>query len=412
MIHRTDRTTFLVSATLLLLGVTDVVTGHEPPTADQPRVLIDRELTSRSIRLVSMSDEAVQVRDEFGRPLSISRRDVLAIVPPPVGLDTQRRRETAQRLESGWLRTVDGQVLPGTLAGGDGEQLEWDSRLWSKIRVRLDEVESLVLKSNASAEVVRTGSPADVVLLVNGDRIEGYVSAVRDSVRIDSQGKAIDVPIDRVTSVEFANVVSPASGARVWTYDGTIAAVDTVRVRAGGVADLVSTLRGESGGVATNIPASDVRAVSLDTSRLRALASLEAHLVEGSSTRRWTPPPAIGNTRTAPLSAADIEIPGPMRVQWNLPAGARKLATIAELPIDARLYGDCEIVVSVVTGDAPAREIARERLHAQRASVDLNLVLHAAGTPAGTALRIDLLSGEGGAIQDRVVLRRPLFLVE
>jgi len=412
VIHRTHRTSSRLLAAILSLIVAGAARAQEKPPADQPRVLIDKDLVSRTIRLVSMSDDAVQVRDESGRPLSISRTDVLAIVPPPIGPDVQRRRETAQRLETGWLRTVDGQVLPGTLTGGDGEQLEWDSRLWSKIRVRLDEVESLVLKSNAPAEVIRTGTPTDVVVLINGDRIEGYVNSVRDSVHVDAQGKTIDIPLSRVTSVEFANVVAESGGARVWTYDGTIAAVDSVRVRAGGVADLVSSLRADAGVIARDIPASDLRAVSLDTSRLRALATLEAHLVEGSSTRRWTPPPAIGNTRTAPLAAADIELPGPMRVQWLLPTGSRRLASIAELPIDARLYGDCEIIVSVVLPEGPVKEIARERLHAQRASVDLNLILHPSGTPQGAMVRFEVLAGEGGAIQDRVVLRRPLLLVE
>jgi hypothetical protein len=95
-----------------------------------------------------------------------------------------------------------------------------------------------------------------------------------------------------------------------------------------------------------------------------------------------------------------------MRVEWTLPAGASKLGTIAELPPSARVWGDCEVIVEAVSG-ARATELARAHLSGATPSAEISGSLSGA-----TKLRVTIDAGPSGPIQDRVVLRRPMILIE
>ena len=146
--------------------------------------------------------------------------------------------------------------------------------------------------------------------------------------------------------------------------------------------------------------------VVFDSARVRALATIPWASVGPSpgSTRRWTPPPITGDPARAALFAADIELPGPMTVEWDVPHGARVLAGDAELPPSCRVWGDCTL--SVRAGDGAV--LWEQRLSGEKPEATFRLDL-----PQGLSrLRMIVDPGANGAVQDRVVLRAPVMLVD
>ncbi|MGE3109442.1 MAG: hypothetical protein AB7G11_15505 [Phycisphaerales bacterium] len=119
-----------------------------------------------------------------------------------------------------------------------------------------------------------------------------------------------------------------------------------------------------------------------------------------------------------PLDAADIELPGPMTVEWDVPTGAVRLAGWAELPRECRTWGNCHLVLSLLKRDGSTSSpvpLFSAALTGDVPIAEFNLLLPsepAGADPAAYVLRASLDAGERGPIQDRVLLRRVLFLRE
>jgi hypothetical protein len=97
-----------------------------------------------------------------------------------------------------------------------------------------------------------------------------------------------------------------------------------------------------------------------------------------------------------------------MLVEWELPAGAERVAGWAEMPRENWDWGDCVLVMGVSRADGRFVEMARERINADKPVYEFNLDL---GTVIGIApqrFRAVIEPGEHGPIQDRVVLKRAL----
>jgi hypothetical protein len=153
------------------------------------------------------------------------------------------------------------------------------------------------------------------------------------------------------------------------------------------------------------LPIEALLALVFDAGRLTGLGEVEPAGTAIAPDRRWSEPVLLGDPSTALLGAPTVEIPGPMSVWWTLPEGATRMSVVAELPASMRRWGDCELVIEV--GEVGAwRQVARERLNAERPEVGVNVPLD------GTMLRITVEEGRYGSIQDRVVLRRGLLLIE
>jgi hypothetical protein len=170
---------------------------------------------------------------------------------------------------------------------------------------------------------------------------------------------------------------------------------------------------------------SEVVALLPDAARVVPLAALPIESQQGVGGRLYTDPVALrwrggpagpltsratlaSPDRLPPLDAPDIELPGPMSVEWSLPAGAVRLAGWAEVPTESRLWAEFALVFEGVSAAGVATPLARESMSGTRPLVEFNI---AVPSPAPARLRVTLEPGARGPIQDRAVLRRTLVLL-
>jgi len=334
------------------------------------------------------------------------------------------------------VEMVDGQVLPGSpnvgaSDGGEGvvDRVAWSARLWGPVLIDLEGVQRVVVNARAAARVMqgsleRGAASEDRVVLINGDVLDGFVESVSGAaVRIESSGEVRSIELARVAIISLASPARSPSGARVWLEDGTVArgALRPAPLgKIGLVPDGPWIERGnesaagasrESAGVELDL--SEVGALAFDASRLVALGSLSAR-VEGVSARRWTPPVVVGPAQGVALGAADIALPGPMSAEWMLPQGASHVSMRLELPESARVFGDCVVRVEIAGEEASG---VTHRLSSASPSVMVRLALGDAigSAPSAEGVRrlvVRVEAGERGGIQDRVVIRRGLVLVD
>ena len=101
----------------------------------------------------------------------------------------------------------------------------------------------------------------------------------------------------------------------------------------------------------------------------------------------------------APLGLARVELRGPIVVRYGLPAVPVLLVAEATLPLAARTWGDCELVIR-----SDRREIFRAHLNAERPTVQVSVLVE------GAELELEITEGAHGPIQDRIVLHRTMLL--
>lgn len=393
-----------ISLLTLVLGAG--LAAGQPVGVPPSRVLLDLNFRATPIEVVSLSATELRARDAEGRALTLPRAHVLAILSRQEGVrETPSQEERVAPAHQPRVRLVDGQVFPGAPASEPAatDFLRWEVPGWGPITIPLDRVASVSLTHLSAAE--RTPGAADRVLLTNGDTVDGFVAELGGVIRIEGEHDATTLPTDRARGVVFSNPGVSPSGGMIWLVSDVVAAVDTLTVDSAGACSFVPAL-GEKGAEPKATPFAGVRAVVFDSARVRALATIPWASVGPSpgSTRRWTPPPITGDPARAALFAADIEFPGPMSVEWDLPPGARVFAGDAELPQACRIWGDCTLSIRAADGAV----LWEQRLTGAAPEGSFRLDL-----PQGLSrLKMIVDPGAGGAVQDRVVLRAPVLLLD
>ena len=412
---------FRVAALVLVSWCAPVLAG---PADDEtiPRVLLDSDLHASTVRLVSIGPDSVSVRDLNGKPRTYQRRQVAAILPVIEG-SAWSFAEQAARADAGdgadradgdasdraaapakraaplgRLELVTGEQLPGTISSqpAQGDKLAWESHVWGRVEVPLERAGFVLLQPESAYATRHPSASADVAVLANGDTIEGFVSSLGPTLRIERDQQVTQLPLERVVGVAFANPPVKPQGAWVWLHDGSAASVAGLELSSGGELKI-------AGLGAASLRAGELRAIVFDASRLLPLCSVPLELGPADPSRRWTRPPIVGDARQAPAFAADIELPGPMSVRFTLPKGATRVGGRAELPANCRVWGDCELLVGVL-GSKPTRF----RLNSETPEVDFSVDIAGAG---GDTLEISIDPGPSGPVQDRVVLRRPVVRI-
>jgi hypothetical protein len=421
MVTRTARHLRLASFLgLLAAGSLEAARASMPPGAaplESQRLIVLGDLTTRSGRLRSLTADSISITLPDGRVETLPLRDVIAFTTdaarrpvadasPP--LEAWRDATLSGETPQGLLQLVDGQQLPGLLASTEvskdssADRVPWASRQFGLLSIPLDSVKVLLLRPGAAKP--EEASTSDVVHLVNGDRMEGFVAGVGASVGLESQGKVSELETSRVASIRLANAAKPPSGTRLWLSSGTICAAKRLIVHEDGKGEVTLSLPGATTDAVSTVEAGDLRAACFDVTKLSGLASM-AMRVESDADRHWTPPPVVGDVASAPLGGADVELPGPMTVLWDVP-GASRVAGDVELPTRSRTWGDCEVSIEFRSGGT-TRPLWRRRLREGETGGSFNLPLPAA---SDGVLVVRLLEGENGPIMDQIVLRRVLVL--
>lgn len=390
-----------------------------------PVLVIDESLATRAGTLHSIDERAVVISDGSGRRLvesiaaiaavlvtraPVSGADGVGAPSPEAARDAAAVERILRRLRTGpigVLETVDGQRFPGhfSTTAGQEDAIVWTHPAFGTVIFPFEEV-AAAFRDMDEARLMPEAATApldDVLVLTNGDRLRGFVVGLGDPVEIEVDDQPVLIPAERVSAAILSNPRRARSGDMVWLEDGTAALIDRFALTERGMIT-VALPNGSSG----DYESSALRALAFGVERFVALSSLTPVEQAPVGDRRIAEPIITAPNSddmlasSAPaLGAFDVILPGPMRVVYNLPPGASRLAMTALLGADAGAWGDCELVVSI-----DGREAARAHLSAEHPTHAINV------EASGRSLTITLEPGRFGPIRDSAVLARPIILVD
>lgn len=389
------------------------------------RILLDRQMRVQTVDLLEIDSKTIRYSDESGLLRSEPVDQFLAILP---AVDFQQvegssdaaggivvQNESGDATAGAFVELTDGQRLVGRpaldasadLQLGDDE-IAWSHPAFGTVALSLEDVSRVVLIPAGGLRAL--ADLDDVAVLTNGDRVRGFIESIGRTVRIETGGSVIELPLDRVAELALANPDEQPEGMRAWLSDGSAVSVSEVRTsRSGELILEIGARVDESELTGHELRLADLVAVSVDASRFTPLGTIEIQSTEPIG-RRWTPAPRVEEPGKAVLSAAAIELPGPMAVTWVLPGAARGISGWAELPASSRTWGDCELVILESTRGVEV-ELFRERLNAEDPVARFSASFGDEDAGERTLI-IRLEPGEHGPIQDRAILHRALILLD
>jgi len=355
-------------------------------------LLIRRDMPVQTVEVAEIGARRLVFREDGGSWVSVSRGRCVALLNTDVLIVPRRQ---------GWLDLADGQRFPGQAlsAARMTDVLVWIQSSWlGRMEVPLDHIRSALFQSSA---VVPPQGDADVLLLANGDLIEGFITSLGDPVSLeltDADTAAIDLPLGRVHAVRMVTPPQKPTGPRLWLLDGTIVEARQVLLSDDGFYRLegVAFTQEDSYRIALD----GVAALLFDPDALVPFADLTPRRVEGPPTRYVVPAPRALDDH-APLGLSRLEFRGPITVYYVLPAGAMYFAAEAQLPAPSRAWGDCELIIR-----DDDRTVFTARLNAETPTASIGVRL------SGSTLTVEVTEGAAGPIHDHVVLFRSLILVE
>lgn len=405
---------------------------------DAQFLMLDKSLRSTLVNVASIGPSAVRIINEKNEVNEVPFDAIVALAPGWWRSGTEgselawiaehpsERRGPATNL--GVLTLTDGRrIVGGLVPGAEGEQVIWEHSRLGRSVFELDDVRRMTFR-----QAVGGGRGADEkrsedrVVTTNADEVTGFVDSIGNTVKIEADGKKVELAIRQIAAIELANPAKKPVGSRLWLLDGSV-----VGSRGFGAATEAGDLQvqvdspaaSDTGAVAT-IAMSELVAFTPDSARIAPLAGLTVESQKGVGERRYVEPIAYRwrgealsgawqqmvspGDSVPPLDAPDIELPGPMIVEWTLPPGASRIAGWAEVPPESRLWAEFTLVVEGVSA-GKASALASESMSGTRPIVEFNIELP---RPAPERLRISMDAGARGPIQDRVVLRRALVLIE
>lgn len=396
-------------------------------------VMLDRDLKPHRATWTGVRDGALQLVDAERGQMTIAPDEALALVEadwwnPEPGSNAAAAAMPeggglaggGERAGRGVLQLTDGTRLTGVLASRDAENADlvaWTHPALGRLVFPLEAVARIDFGDELAGEGRRdsgTGASdaaqGDVVELLNGDRLSGFVERLGSQIVVRSgtaAAAATSTPEAAVVrSVRMANPASGAKGLFVWLLSGN--ALGANELQAGGP-DSVRMVFARAAGLTAqvNVRMDQYRAIVPRAERLVALATLPVALEKPAADRLATGALRVNRRADDLLRAADIALSGPGTAEWTLPAGARRIAGWLVLPPAAREWGDCTVRVSEVRGES-VRVLREARVNGENPWLALSESLEGSD---GTRLRVEVASGPRGPIQDRIVLRRVLIAV-
>lgn len=446
--HRSHsvRSAALVAAMIVIAGA--AVASADPippgrPAAAAPRfTLLLPGKPPESIVLVRLGPESgskgavITFLDAGGTRQSVPMSGAIALAPPswlptpesvapPLG--DRVGEGNAQRLELTDGQRIIGQIAEPTPPNVEGapaktgnSHVSIRSDRLGMVTIPTDRVSRFFLDAGRRAAPMAFSTAADTLLLVNEDRVEGFLETLGPKVRIEASPSRpgarptlTEIDLDQVEIAHLVNPLLPPDGCWVELADGSVLAVEPASLSAqlDSAKLAVRPMVLGQGASPVSLELNELAGIVPDASRLIPLSSLTLASQRPHASAPRTAPAEIVADAPAPLGAADVLLPGPMTAEWALPERLNKGGTIsgfAQMDDRSFAWGDCEVIVSIVVPGAPARVLSRGRLNAD--SPTLALAAELGAVPAGSRLRVQVEPGERGPVQDRVVLRRVLLV--
>lgn len=432
----------VVTLVCLLVMMTGEIVHAATSFQPGPRSIFDRDATHELIDLDLAVTEVIVDTIEDGKVLfhedGLRRRRSTTDLLAMICVNTRIEASAGQ----GLIELIDGQRLVGRLAMrrrsyrrqaepdpdtsedlDDGEMIAWENDFVGRFEFPLERVSRIVFPANPGFDAwfdedelmnmarqrsqrslvqsdkflrpsTETEMDADVVLLANGDRVTGYVMSCSDGLVTieDDNGDIIELPIERVRELTLLNESERPEGARILGTDGSEFQVDAVRLSGDYVhADM-------PGRGTIRISGSFVRGILFDAAAFQPLATATLAAVKGPEVYGPVDHPRRVDVDAA-FGVSDIELRGPVDMEFVLPDAPGRFVTQVEIP---RSHVDwANLVVSVYIDDAPVVSTALHR--------DQPREMIVVDFEGGRSLSIHLEEGERGPVQDVVVLRRPML---
>lgn len=366
-----------------------------PAAAVREATLIDAELKRVPIRFVSLDDGRLTYFDAERKLTTVESDTQLALrfdrdAKTTAATGTEPT-ETATRAQH-TLRLRDATVIRGRMASVDNAgRLVWNSPILGDVAADLDAITSFTVADSAAGRPPLRAGSDDVVELINGDTLTGFVDKITaEKLVLSVEDTPLDLEWSRIARVALANPIKQSPGTWITLDGGTRLRGDQARLDDTGLK--LETADGRQ----VAAPAAGVRAIEFaGKRRLDPIARAGFEVTGGGSVFGVPMPPVIDGDR--------VQLHAPVSVTFELPDGANRFAATASLdPADLK-WADCVIVIADSKG-----ELARHRLHAKSPRVELSVVSR---SPSGL-LRVTIEPGVNGPVRDRVTLTDTVYLVE
>lgn len=348
--------------------------------AAEPATLTPRSLRREPVRLVAFSGGELRY---FNAERNLAGMGVAEAVR------LEFERDDTSPPASASLRLIDGQSLPGSLAGvAEGGKLRWQSAHLGVLEVELDSVSSFHASSKATPGALPAPGESDTVTLSNGDTINGFIDALSpQGLKVERDGQKVELAWDAVDAVVLANPVREPPG--VW-----LNLVGGGRVRVEGLEVSGEAARGKVMGQAAEIPLASIRSIDFfERHRLVGLSDLPHKVAAGGKVFGVDYPPVLREGR--------VDLHAPLTLRFDLPSGARRFAATASLDPKGLDWAD---LVLTVSGDGG--ELFKEHLQGGKPESSLLVEIQ------GLSLTLQLDEGAKGPIRDRLTLRDAHLLIE
>lgn len=385
------------------------------------RVLLDTDLESRIVDVFGIDQSGVTIIDETGVQRLIPLDTVAALAPigdwHDASSDPALITRGGMTSRAGSVTLTDGQRLVGTpsVISIDDEFIAWSSPTLGIVGLPIESIRRIVMpRLMPTGEITPPLAYGldDVIQLANGDTLRGFLESVSAEATIETNaGALLAVDTANIDQITLANDPSEMSGAAFWLADGSVICMQNFETdHSGNEPVVVSMLEPEPIGPALgdrtpseantqpfgltlSTPLRETLAIAFDSRRIIALSALE----HASEFREID----IDQSGTPSLGSRHITMPGPMRTTWVLPQSATRLAFNATLPIDARAWGNLELIVRV-----DDKVIETQAISTESPSAAINIDV--AGNEF-VSLEID--EAKFGPIQDKLVISNAIVLI-
>ena len=374
-------------------------------------MIITEEDQPQPVQLLSIQNGGIDVLDPDSGHQTHPTSTCLALTRPG---------PRSNNSEFSYIQLKDGQVFfgrPGDTSTPDNIVL--NHQWFGEMHIPVDRVHTIMFnKSDVKPEPDVDGF--DQVVLLNGDELSGFVSALSDPllVEVDLGGETemVRVPWSRIASIRLFGDLESPTFPMLWLEDGTIVTLRDVVVdddwrlesnshnfsvaEGHGFAGDSSGDNDEHPGGGKNVASptiSDIHAIVFSDRSIHALGAEDQPTIHKPDMRITDPGPFSLDT-SAILGLSPLSVSGPTSMSWAIPEGVDTFRATARLTKSMMAWGNLDIEVSI-----NGKSITRVHMDADSPEAFLFIPLEAG------EMTITLHEALNGPVQDTVIFEYPMF---